>query len=118
MIPSMKNKYNFKLTSARKALLEILQNATRPLSYEDIKDKISMDKATFYRNILKFEEENIVSSFESHDKKRYFEISKPQHAHFVCTKCNEVKCMDYNLNLDLKNHTVENIIITGLCEKC
>lgn len=59
---------NIKLTSARKSILDILINSSKPLSYEDIKDKISMDKATFYRNITIFEEGNIINSF-------YFKIS-------------------------------------------
>ena len=42
---------NIKLTTARVKLLEILKEADRPLCYEDIKKDISMDKATFYRNI-------------------------------------------------------------------
>ncbi len=61
---------NIKLTSARKSILDILINSSKPLSYEDIKDKISMDKATFYRNITIFEEENLINSFESNDKKK------------------------------------------------
>ena len=52
---------NIKLTTARKSILELLINSNKPLSYEDMKDKISMDKATFYRNITIFEEENIIS---------------------------------------------------------
>ncbi|MCD8541443.1 MAG: transcriptional repressor [Aliarcobacter cryaerophilus] len=67
---------NIKLTSARKSILDILIDSSKPLSYEDIKDKISMDKATFYRNITIFEEGNIINSFESNDKKRYFEIKR------------------------------------------
>ncbi len=63
---------NIKLTTARKSILELLINSNKPLSYEDMKDKISMDKATFYRNITIFEEENIISSFESNDKKRTY----------------------------------------------
>ena len=62
---------NIKLTTARKAILEILIASLKPLSYDDLKDKISMDKATFYRNISKFEEEIIIKSFESYDKKRF-----------------------------------------------
>ena len=38
---------NIKLTSARKSILDILINSSKPLSYEDIKDKISMDKQLF-----------------------------------------------------------------------
>ena len=42
-----------KLTTARIVLLEIFKTGNKPLSYEDIKSDISMDKATFYRNIAK-----------------------------------------------------------------
>ena len=58
----IKNK-NIKLTTARVKLLEILEEANRPLCYEEIKKDISMDKATFYRNIAKFEEEGILNAF-------------------------------------------------------
>ncbi len=54
---------NIKLTSARKSILDILINSSKPLSYEDIKDKISMDKATFYRNITIFEERKYYKLF-------------------------------------------------------
>ena len=58
-ITNLTNITNIKLTSARKSILELLINSNKPLSYEDMKDNISMDKATFYRNITIFEEENI-----------------------------------------------------------
>ena len=45
---------SLKFTPAREALLEIFQKSAKPISYEDIKDKISMDKATFYRNVNAF----------------------------------------------------------------
>ncbi len=81
-----------KLTNARRAILEILVNSNKPLSYEDIKNDLAMDKATFYRNITKFEDENIISSFESNDKKRYFEIQKTKHSHFICNVCSKIEC--------------------------
>ena len=109
---------NIKLTTARKVILEILISSNKPLSYEDIKNELSMDKATFYRNITKFEEENIISSFESNDKKRYFEIQKTKHSHFICTNCSQIECIHEKLNFDLKNYQVDNIIIKGLCPKC
>ena len=54
-----------------------------------MKDKISMDKTTFYRNITIFEEENIISSFESNDKKKDTLKSKNQHSHFICSSCSK-----------------------------
>jgi len=67
----IKNK-NLKLTPARIEILEILMAKNKPICYEDIKETLSMDKATFYSNIAKFEENAIIRSFEANDKKRYF----------------------------------------------
>ncbi len=58
-----------KLTATAKEILGILSSSNKPLSYEDMKIDISVDKATFYRNIIKLQEENLVSSFESKIKK-------------------------------------------------
>ena len=66
---------NIKPTAARIHMMKIFNNATKPLSYEDLRADLPMDKATFYRNILKFESEGILNSFESNDKKRYFEFN-------------------------------------------
>ena len=112
----IKNK-NIKLTTARMALIEIFKNAKQPLSYEDIKLDISMDKATFYRNIALFEEEGIVNSFESNDKKRYFELKLKPHAHFVCISCNKVECLE-DLDIKLDGYLINNVIVNGKCKTC
>ncbi len=109
---------NIKLTTARKSILELLINSNKPLSYEDMKENISMDKATFYRNITIFEEENLISSFESNDKKRYFEIKKTQHSHFICSSCSKVECIHEKVDFNLPNYKIENIIIKGICKDC
>jgi len=112
----LKNK-KIKLTAARIELLEVLKKAQKPLSYEDIKVNISMDKATFYRNISKFEEQGIVNSFESNDKKRYFELRLIPHAHFVCIKCKKIECLS-DVNLKLEGYIVNNVIVNGQCKEC
>ncbi|APW65030.1 MULTISPECIES: Fur family transcriptional regulator [Arcobacteraceae] len=109
---------NIKLTTARKVILEILVNSDKPLSYEDIKNELSMDKATFYRNITKFEEEDLIDSFESNDKKRYFEIQKTKHSHFICTICSKIECIHKKLDLNLTDYQVNNIVIKGICPNC
>lgn len=107
-----------KLTTARKAILEILVSSNKPVCYEDLKDKISMDKATFYRNIIKFEEESIISSFESNDKKRYYEILKTKHSHFICNVCSKIECIHEKVNINLQGYEIDNIILKGICPKC
>jgi Fur family ferric uptake transcriptional regulator len=115
--PSLKNK-NLKVTSARKELLEILTAQNKPISFEDIKDTISMDKATFYRNILKFEEEAIVNSFESNDKKRYYEMQRLPHAHFICNNCNSIECLENIAPIKLTGYKIMDMIFKGLCKNC
>lgn len=109
---------NIKLTSARKSILENLINSNKPISYEDVKDKLAMDKATFYRNIIKFEDEGIVNSFESNDKKRYFEIQKTKHSHFICNVCSKIECIHEKLDIHIKGHQIDNVIIKGICPNC
>ena len=109
---------NIKLTTARRAILEVFINSNKPLCYEDIKENLSMDKATFYRNITKFEDEDIVSSFESNDKKRYFEIQKTKHSHFICNVCSKIECIHEKLDVTIPNHQIDNIIIKGICPNC
>jgi Fur family ferric uptake transcriptional regulator len=107
-----------KLTVARKELLEIFFYANKPLSYEDLKHKLSMDKATFYRNISKFEDESIVNSFESNDKKRYYEIQKKAHSHFICNICNSIDCINPISDINLNGYIIEDVIIKGVCKNC
>lgn len=109
---------NLKLTSARRELLEIFFHSVKPLSFEDVRSRISMDKATFYRNVSKFEEEEIISGFDSHDKKRYYELSTTPHAHFICKKCDDIECIDEQFSLTLDGYIVEDIILKGLCKEC
>ncbi|MFZ9659398.1 MAG: Fur family transcriptional regulator [Arcobacteraceae bacterium] len=108
---------NIKPTAARIHMMKIFNNATKPLSYEDLRADLPMDKATFYRNILKFESEGILNSFESNDKKRYFELKLQPHAHFVCIKCNEIECVK-KVDVLLEGYEITNITINGKCKKC
>ena len=109
---------NIKLTTARRAILEIFAKSTKPLCYEDIKQYLNMDKATFYRNITKFEEESIINSFESNDKKRYYEIKKSNHSHFICDICSNIECIHEKLDVKLEGYKIDNIIIKGICPNC
>lgn len=108
---------NIKQTSARVELLKVFSDFKKPISYEDIKENLSMDKATFYRNISLFEEEGIINSFESNDKKRYFELKSNPHAHFICKLCNKIECID-TLHINIPDYKIDNVTISGICKKC
>ena len=105
-------------TQAREELINLLLHASTPLSYDNIKNSLSMDKATFYRNIALFEEANIVNSFESNDKKRYYFIEQNLHPHFICTNCNSIECLKEDIIYALNGYKIESITIKGLCPEC
>lgn len=107
-----------KQTTARKELLEVLSHENKPVSFDDIKNKITMDKATFYRNISKFETESIVNSFESNDKKRYYEIQNSPHAHFICNSCNFIECLKDSAFVKPEGYIVFDTIFKGICKEC
>jgi len=111
-------KFNLKMTDARREIIKLLEETIRPICYEDIKGKISMDKATFYRNISKFQEQGIINSIESNDKKRYYELTKTPHAHFICKSCNTIECINSNLDISIDRYKIEDIILKGVCAKC
>jgi len=99
-------------------LLELLVNINRPICYDDIKDDIKMNKATFYRNIIRFLDEKIINSFESNNKKRYFALETNIHPHFICNYCNAIECIKDFSDINLKGYIIENIILKGKCKKC
>jgi len=116
-IEDLLKKKNIKLTSARVTLLKLLEAAQKPLSYEDIKESISMDKATFYRNMTKFEQEGLLNAFESNNKMRYFELKLTPHAHFVCIVCHRVECIK-NIDISLADYEIHTVVINGKCKNC
>jgi len=106
---------SFRITKARNDILNTLMNAYRPMCYDDF--DLSMDKATFYRNIAKFEEEGLVWKFESEDKKWYFELIKQPHAHFLCKACKKIECVK-QVNIKLSGYLIESVVLKGICNDC
>lgn len=106
-----------KATPGRIALLEYIYNSNAPLSYDDIKDSLSIDKATFYRSVSAFEENEILNSIEAPDKRRYYEFRRDAHLHFICQKCGKIECLDEKM-LVLSGYKIETIIVKGYCVEC
>ncbi|MDD3323514.1 MAG: transcriptional repressor [Sulfurospirillaceae bacterium] len=111
-------RHNIKETPARNSILSVLKEAKNPLNYDQIREKmdIEMDKATFYRNIAKFEELGMVHKFEADDRKWYFELSTSVHAHFICDTCHKIICVDVTIG-DVEGE-VKSIVLKGTCKGC
>ena len=106
-----------KATAGRVALLQHLYRASTPQCYEDVKASLAIDKATFYRTMATFENAHIVSSFESFDKRRYYEFRRNPHAHFICQICGDIECLERS-NIILPGYTIDTIVVKGSCSHC
>lgn len=123
-------------TESTKQILALLQSSKFALSHEMIQEKIpfKIDRATIYRILNRFCEDNIVHKVVGDDGKQYFafcsdckdhehehEEHNHNHFHFRCTKCKKVECLDDEVTLTLPpNYKLQNFngIISGLCPEC
>jgi Fur family peroxide stress response transcriptional regulator len=117
---------NLKTTPQRLAILKELElqgHASIEDIYEKIKESFpSISLATIYKNITAMKEEGIISEICIHQKPKY-ELTKEEHAHFVCKNCSKV--IDVPLNEQIINEieskfpdTQKELYIYGLCEEC
>jgi len=106
-----------KSTPTRVLLLEHIYTLKQPLCYADIKTVLTIDKATFYRNMSKFEEAGIVTSIESSDKRRYYEYRHNEHAHFICNDCGKIECLETE-TIRIEGYKIDNVVVKGSCIVC
>ena len=122
-------------TQQRLAVLNILQQATKPLSVGDIRKKLesvcSVNKVTIYRIITLLKKQRIIRDISSASGSLYFEMATsdhPVHPHFNCTNCGTVNCLTpltfsqarQILRDPPDNFSVDHIEIniSGLCNGC
>jgi Fur family ferric uptake transcriptional regulator len=84
-------------TPSRVAVLQVLENAPRPMSHAEMVEALSSgiwNRTTIYRNLTDLVKAGLAKRIELGD--RVWRFSLPgdgTHPHFVCTECGEVLCM-------------------------
>lgn len=127
-------KHGFKLTSQRKALIEVLVDhkgrfITAEEIYKKVKKKLpTTNFSTIYRNLETFEKLDIIHKTNISDNISIFELicNDNHHHHIICKKCGKTEVIDFcpldNLKTDLKdkNFTLldHKFELYGLCDKC
>jgi Fur family ferric uptake transcriptional regulator len=116
-------------------ILEIFNNLNRPLSAIEITkllltQKLSPNKSTIYRAILKLESNGLISQIDFVDGTKRYELVdlNHQHHHLICEKCGKLVCLDLDdsLNeiiLELEKQTrfkvkTGRVDFFGLCDRC
>ena len=129
-IDSLK-KERLRITEPRKALLQLLDGAPKPLSAEELHDALGaeeFDLVTTYRNLDAFENAGIVNRIPTESGKSLYELNAEQHHyhHIICRKCHRTEKLDTceiekleKLASDLGYSEVTHVLeLYGVCETC
>lgn len=123
-------KHNLKRTSCREGILTVIYNANKALSENEIRERLdrNYDRTTFYRSFKTLEESNIIHKIVIDNQLVKYALgnpitSGPNHAHFYCSICETVKCLDslplYSPDLpDGFSVSETEMIIKGSCNIC
>ncbi|MBI2414164.1 MAG: transcriptional repressor [Deltaproteobacteria bacterium] len=129
------SKGGFRITRARRSMIEVLLDSRLPLSAEGLIDallgkKVPANKTTVYRELTFLKEMGIVQEIQFlHERvKRYEVVFGGHHHHLICMGCKRVEDVELEGELEkyereimnsrgfkVLNHTLE---FMGLCEDC
>lgn len=118
-------------TEAQEAVLSILTSKKRAMSQDAIvkQMEINADRATIYRILNRFCEDEIVHKIVADDGKQYFAIcvkcdenAMPvNHFHFRCTKCETIECLPTRVEFSVPEKYIVkqmNCVLVGICKDC
>jgi len=130
------NRYAIRETPIREVVVKVITESCHPLSASEIlksvRRLISINKVTLYRILDLLAEKGVVRRLTSGDRAFRYGIIEERdhtdHAHFVCTGCGVMECLDQDvISFDLKapynkiaGNLISNveIIAEGICQRC
>ncbi len=124
----------FRITAARKTILEILSDEHKPLSAADfhellLKRNVKSDRVTVYRELDFLEKQGIIHGVQFQDRNRRYELSSLEHHHhLICQGCKSVEDVNLKEDLEAQERTIEkqknfkvmrhSLEFFGLCQNC
>jgi Fur family ferric uptake transcriptional regulator len=126
--PDLIRSAGLRSTAPRRAVLACVQAAGVPLSHNEVVERLpEWDRATIFRNLVALTEAGLLRRVDIGDHIWRFETlgeahSAAGHAHFTCTDCGVVACVDGVVislppGADLPGQAME-IQLRGRCEGC
>lgn len=124
--------HGLRATAGRKAVLALLLASERPLTHQEILDRLgpdTMDRVSVYRALHRFVEAGIVHRayvdgrtwcYETADRCDHDQC----HAHFACRRCGQTTCMEDAVVPLARGITKgfvperQKVLIEGLCARC
>lgn len=122
---------NRRNTVSKEAVLSVLTNSKKAMSQDAIVKQMDVvaDRATVYRILNRFCEDEILHKMVADDGKQYFAVCVKcdgntipnNHFHFRCTKCETIECLPASVEFAVpKDYEVQklNCILIGTCKDC
>lgn len=123
-----------RITKVRRKAIEVLVDLKRPLSVPELlaqfkRRSLSVNKTTAYREVEFLRAKGLVREIDLLDGMKRYEIAgEDHHHHLVCTRCQDVRCVEMKHDLDkieqmvkrkhgfsVTSHVLE---FFGLCKSC
>lgn len=128
ILDNLKEK-GFRITKARKGIVEILWISEAPISAEEIMENLKVNKTTVYRELDFLKSQNLLEEVRLGGSKKFFEGSfKDHHHHLYCLNCKKIEDVEMESDLDVmeekiaatKNFQIQkhNLEFFGLCATC
>lgn len=118
-------------TATQEAVLSVLTSRRRAMSQDAIVKQMNIDadRATIYRILNRFCEDEIVHKIVADDGKQYFAVcfkcdDHPMpinHFHFRCTQCETIECLTSLVEYTIpESYSVDslNCVLVGTCKEC
>ena len=134
LIDTTFKKYGLKKTTFRKELFKLFYNSLNSLSAKEISKQFSssVDKASIYRALDSFEKSGLIHQVPDKNNLLRYSLCKSEckpnhhvhdHAHFLCSICEETFCLDDFKFPTAKSHNgflinELKIIMEGTCVSC
>ena len=122
--------HNLKRTSCREGIIEVIMDAGKALSENEIRDLLAgnYDRTTFYRSFKTLEEHHIIHKIVVDNQLVKYALDnsvthRKEHAHFYCTNCGSVLCLEsvavkQPILPDGYTSKETEVIIKGTCSIC
>ena len=118
-------------TATQEAVLSVLKSKRRAMSQDAILEQMAVEinRATVYRILNRFCEDEIVHKIVADDGKQYFAVCTEcddtliprNHFHFRCTKCKTIECLPSIVQYSIpETYKVKNLncVLIGVCKDC
>ena len=121
-------KYSRQRESIKASLMNRHDHPTADALYASIREEFpNISLGTVYRNLNQLAENGIIRRIDGLDGSVHFDHNLCKHYHFICTKCNKVYDVAYDIAPDLADKVLAetglfvesfDISLKGICPNC